>query len=343
MRTLPASPTVAVLGATGAVGRVMLSILAERGFPASEVRAIATVRSKGTEVPFGEESLIVETIEDRGLGGIDLVLVDTPDEVARELAPKAVEAGAIAVDNSAAWRMEPAVPLVVPEVNPGDLEGHTGLIASANCTTIALVLPLAALHRRFGAERVVASSYQAVSGAGQPGVEELREQAAKMYEHLDALGVGEGEGIVPDPEVFPAPVAFNVIPLVGSPRDEGYTGEEWKLVHETRKIMGLPGLPVTGTCVRVPSVTGHGVSAHVVFEREPDLDGALEALAEFPGIELVDLPTAQASAGRDECLVGRVRRDPHDPRALVFFSACDNLRKGAALNSVQIAEHLLPA
>lgn len=341
MRTLPARPQVAVLGATGAVGRVMVRLLHERRFPAANVRVIATRRSKGQRLEFGDETLVVETLEDRGFEGLDLVIVDTPDEVARALAPKAVESGAIVVDNSAAWRLEPDVPLVVPEVNPHDLERHTGLVASPNCTTIALVVPLHALHRAFGVERVVVSSYQSVSGAGQRGIEELRAQAGKLAEHIDALAVGEADGLVPRPELFPAPAAFNVIPLVGSAGEGGFTGEERKMVDEGRKIMGLPDLAISGTCVRVPSVVGHGVSVHARFSRKVDVRKALSALEAAEGVEVVELPTAILAAGKDSCFVGRVRRDPHDENALWFFATCDNLRKGAALNAVQIAEALV--
>lgn len=342
MKRLGPKPRVAVLGATGAVGRVMLGLLAERAFPATSVRAIATARSQGREIPFGGGTLVVDTLDQGGFEGLDLVLIDTPDEVALELAPKAVAAGAIVVDNSAAWRLEPDVPLVVPEINPHDLEAHKGIIASPNCTTIAFVVPLDVLHKRFGAQRVVVSSYQSVSGAGQGGIEELREQAAKLADQIDALAAGEIEGLAPEPHLFPATAAFNVIPLIGSPRDQGYTNEEWKMVFEARKIMGTPDLSVSGTCVRVPAVVGHGVSVHARFEREVNVEEATAALSDAEGVEVVELPTALLAAGKDPCFVGRIRRDPHDDHALWFFATCDNLRKGAALNAVQIAEKLLP-
>lgn len=342
MRNLPSRPRVAVLGATGAVGRVMVGLLAERKFPATSVRAIATSRSRGRELAFGEETLIVDTLADRGFEDLDLVLVDTPDDAARELAPRAAAAGAIVVDNSAAWRQEPGVPLVVPEINPHDLEDHQGIIASPNCTTIAFVLPLNVLHSTFGVERVVVSSYQSVSGAGQAGIEELREQAGKLAEQIDALAAGEVEGLVTEPQVFPALAAFNVIPLIGSPRDHGYTNEEWKMVFEARKIMGLPELAISGTCVRVPAVVGHGVSVYARFERPVSVEKATSELSGAEGVEVVDLPTSLLAAGKDPCFVGRIRSDPHDDHALWFFATCDNLRKGAALNAVQIAERLLP-
>ncbi|MGH2706418.1 MAG: aspartate-semialdehyde dehydrogenase [Actinomycetota bacterium] len=341
MKRLAARPRTAVVGATGVVGRTMLDLLEERRFPASEVVAVATARSAGRSLPFGDHSLTVRAIDPGVFDGIDLVLLDTPDDAAREWAPVAVEHGAVVVDNSAAWRMEASVPLVVPEVNPDDLEGHTGIIASPNCTTIGVVLPLAALHRRFGLEDVVIASYQAVSGAGRGGIEELAEQARKLSDQIESLGSAEGADAAPTGRMFPAPIAFNVIPQAGSLRDAGYTSEEWKLLHESRKILGLPELRVTATCVRVPTVAGHGAAVHARFSEPVDVEAALEALAGAPGVELAELPTALLSAGRDSSYVGRVRADLADERSLWFFCACDNLRKGAALNAVQIAEHLL--
>jgi aspartate-semialdehyde dehydrogenase len=339
---LPEHPHVAVVGATGVVGRVMLGILRERGFPASKVTPLASARSAGKEIAYGDTTLVVRELSAESLQGVDLALLDTPDEVARRWAPVAVEAGAVAVDNSAAWRMDDHVPLVVPEVNPHDLEGHPGIIASPNCTTIGVVLPLAAIHAAFGIESVVVASYQAVSGAGEAGVDELKEQVAKLAFELDAMGAGDPGGLSPEPRAFPAPIAFNVVPKAGSVKEGGYTSEEWKLLHETRKIMGLPNLKVTATCVRVPTVTGHGAAVHVRCASEVDLDAAMAALDAAPGVTVTELPTAVMAAGRDDSFVGRVRVDPGDPRALWFFCTCDNLRKGAALNAVQIAERLLP-
>lgn len=341
MKRLRGSPRVAVVGATGAVGRVMLELLAERKFPAAEVRAFATERSRGRRVQFGEQALVVETLDDRGFAGIELALMDTPDGVSRELVPMAIEAGAVVVDNSGAWRLEDHVPLVVPEINPEALERHDGIVASPNCTTIAVVLPLFALHKRFGIERVVVASYQSVSGAGQAGVEELREQVTKVGEEIERPGWDEIMGRISEPRVFPGPIVFNVIPQIGSLGDEGYTGEEWKLMAESRKIMGLPDLDLTATCVRVPTLVGHGAAVHARFAEELSAESALIALQDAEGVEVVDLPTPLLSAGRDRCYVGRVRRDQNDRHALWFFAACDNLRKGAALNAVQIAERLL--
>lgn len=342
MRKLPASPKVAVVGATGAVGRVMLDLLFRREFPASGVRAFATQRSAGRTVDFGGESLVVEAIDRGVFEGIDLVFIDTPDDIALKLAPQARDAGAIVIDKSAAWRMDEGVPLVVPEINADALEDHEGLIASPNCTTTVVVLPLYPLHLRFGLERAVVASYQSASGAGRGGTEELMNQAAKLVDQEPALAVGEVWGFIPEPSAFVAPVAFNVVPLVGSESDLGYTGEEWKMVHESRKIMGLPDVPISATCVRVPTVVGHGAAVHCRFSRETDADEAISVLANAEGVEPVDLPTALLAAGKDPCYVGRVRKDPFDDFSLWFFSSCDNLRKGAALNAVQIAERLLP-
>lgn len=343
---LPAHPRVAIVGATGVVGRVMLGLLEERSFPASEVIAIASARSAGRRVPFAGGELIVKALEASVFEGVDLVVMDTPDEVAREWAPVAAAAGAIVVDNSAAWRNDDEVPLVCPEVNASALAGAAkGIVASPNCTTLGVVVPLAALHRRYGLEKVIVSSYQSVSGAGAMGIDELREQVEKLAGQpgaIEGLGTGAGLDLYPAAQAFPAPIAFNAVPRAGSPRPAGYTSEEVKLDTETRKIMGLPHLQVTATCVRVPTVVGHGASVWARFANPVDVEEATEALAQAEGVEVVDLPTPLSSAGRDPSLVGRIRPDLNDDHALCFFCACDNLRKGAALNAVQIAEALLP-
>ena len=331
---------IAVVGATGAVGTVMLGLLAERRFPANEVVAIASRRSEGKKLPFGSGTVTVKALEKGVFEGVEIAIMDTPDEVAKEWAPVAVAEGAIVVDNSAAWRMDAAVPLVVPEINPEAAFTHKGIIASPNCTTIGVVVPLWPLHRAFGLERVVVSSYQAVSGAGQAGVDELSEQSAKLYSQFDALSIGDVEGLAPEPREFAATIAFNVVPIIGSEREMGYTSEEWKLLHESRKIMGLSQLDVSGTCVRVPTVTGHGASVLAWFTHEVDVDHATEALTHAQGVRLTDVPTPIDAAGGNDCLVGRIRRHQTDSHALWFFSASDNLRKGAALNAIQIAELL---
>jgi len=270
-----------------------------------------------------------------------LVLLDTPDEVARDWAPVAVNQGGVVVDNSAAWRMEDGVPLVVPEVNPQDALEHSGIIASPNCTTVGVVVPLGALHRKFGLRRVIVSSYQATSGAGSLGVEELREQTQKMAAEIDALVAGGAEAVQPAGDVFAAPIAFNLIPQIGSVKEQGFTSEEWKLTFETRKIIGLPDLEAIATCVRVPTFVGHGASVWAEFDQDVDMSEAAAALAQAPGVELSDLPNPHSAVGTDPCYVGRLRPDPGNRKALCFFTVSDNLRKGAALNAVQIAELLL--
>ena len=338
---VPSSPKVAVVGATGAVGRVLLDLMIERAFPASEVVAVASQRSAGRRIPFGDSELTVVALGKGVFEGVDIAVMDTPDEIAEEWAPIAVKEGALVVDNSAAWRMDPEVPLVVPEINPQALATHRGIIASPNCTTIDVIVPLWALHNRFGVRKVVVSSYQAVSGAGQAGIDELRDQADKLYTQIDALGRGDIDGIIGEPSTFPAPIAFNVIPQIGGIKELGYTGEEWKLLHESRKIMGLAELDVTGTCVRVPTVVGHGASVLAWFEQDVDVAEATRVLSTADGVQVVDIPTPLAAAGKDGCFVGRIRQHTSDPKALWYFSASDNLRKGAALNTIQIAEALL--
>jgi aspartate-semialdehyde dehydrogenase len=327
----------------------MLGLLEERSFPAAEVVAIASARSAGRLLPFAGQSLTVKALDENSLAGIDLVLLDTPDDIARQWGPLAAAAGAVVIDNSAAWRTDDEVPLVCPEVNAAALAGTVkGIIASPNCTTLGVVLPLGALHAAFGLEKVVVSSYQSVSGAGLGGIDELREQVEKIAAEpgaIDALTQGDAGpsgGLLGAPVAFPAPIAFNVIPRAGSLRDHGYTSEEAKLDFETRKILGLPGLEITATCVRVPTVVGHGASVWARFSQPVDVEAATKVLAGAAGVEVCDLPTPLGAAGRDPSYVGRIRRDLGDPRALCFFCACDNLRKGAALNAVQIAEALLP-
>lgn len=319
----------------------MLQILEERKFPASEVVAIASARSAGRQIPFGDESITVKALDEGALEAIDLVLLDTPDEVAREWAPRAAKAGAVVVDNSAAWRMDPEVPLVVPEVNPGAAFSHKGIIASPNCTTIGMAVPLGALHARFRVRRVIVSSYQSTSGAGQAGIDELSRQSSAAGALLDAAATAGTGGFEAATDAFAAPIVFNVIPAVGSVKEEGFTSEELKMLNETRKIFDLADLALHATCVRVPTVVGHGASVYAEFEQETDLGAALDAIESVPGVVLTDLPNPLQAAGTDPCYVGRLRRDPFNSRALSFFTVSDNLRKGAALNTVQIAELLL--
>lgn len=339
---------VVLVGATGAVGTEMLSILEQRGFPLDELVPVATARSAGKRLPFGGEELEVVTLTQSVFEGADIALFDVPDDVARQWAPRAAVAGAVVVDNSAAWRMDADVPLVVPEVNPHAVDDRPKrIIASPNCTTLAMVVPVAALHERVGLTRLILASYQAASGSGRPGVEELWGQTVEAVSEPEAVTTGRAGAVVRAGATFDHPLAFNVIPQCGSFKEDGYTSEELKLCHETRKIMGLDDLRVTATCVRVPVVVGHGVAVHAEFEDTLSVEDAREILGKAPGVELVDDPTANVyptplgAAGRDACYVGRVRQDPFDPRALELFCVADNLRKGAALNTVQVAELLV--
>jgi aspartate-semialdehyde dehydrogenase len=339
----------AVVGATGAVGSEILSILEERSFPIDELVPIASPRSAGRRLRFRDSDWEVVALGADVFDGVDVALFDVPDELALEWAPVAAGAGATVVDNSAAFRMDPEVPLVVPEINPDEV-GHAprSIIASPNCTTLAMVVPLAALHRRAGLRRLILASYQAASGSGKGGIDELWDQSERVAKEADAVRAGLARDVLEPGETFAHPIAMNVIPQCGSVREEGYTSEELKLCHETRKIMALPDLPVSATCVRVPVVVGHGVAVHAEFDRPITPDEARGVLAEAPGVELVDdpdagvYPTPLAAAGRDPCYVGRIRQDLFDPAALELFCVADNLRKGAALNTVQIAELLLP-
>jgi aspartate-semialdehyde dehydrogenase len=341
-------PSVGVVGATGLVGGEMLRVLEERSFPVSRLRAYASVRSEGRRLPFAGGHVVCEVLAEGCFDGLDLVIVDVDDPLALEWAPRAVAAGARVIDNSAAFRMDPQVPLVVAEVNPGDLaEMPKGIASCPNCTTMVLVTALAPLHRAATIDRLVVSTYQSVSGAGQLGMRELDAQWTKLEGHVEEL---RRAGAHPDPvvegDVWPKPIAGNVIPLAGSLREAGYTSEEWKLVHETRKILHAESLRVSATCVRVPVYVGHAMSANVEFARPMRREEAAELLAAAPGVVLVDggdgSPTPQDAAGIDPVLVGRLREDPSNPGAIDLWVAGDNLRKGAALNAVQMAEALLP-
>jgi aspartate-semialdehyde dehydrogenase len=339
---------IAVVGATGAVGSEILSILEERSFRVDELVPVASPRSAGRKLTFGDSQFEVVALAPRVFEGVDIVLFDVPDELALEWAPVAAKAGATVVDNSAAFRMDPEVPLVVPEINPEAVtEAPRSIIASPNCTTLAMVVPLAALHRVAGLSRLILASYQAASGSGKGGIDELWDQSERVAKEADAVRAGLGRDVLVAGETFAHPIAMNVIPQCGSVRDHGYTSEELKLCHETRKIMGLPELRVSATCVRVPVMVGHGVAVHAEFDRPITPDEARSILAGAPGVELVDrvedgvYPTPLEAAGRDACYVGRIRQDLFDPRALELFCVADNLRKGAALNTVQIAELLV--
>jgi aspartate-semialdehyde dehydrogenase len=337
---------VAVVGATGAVGTEMLRILAERSFPLAQLRLIATARSAGRRITYEGEELVVVEISDRAFEGIDVALFDTPDAAALEWIPRAKGAGAVCIDNSAAWRMDDEVPLIIPEINADAVQKHNGVIANPNCTAVTLLMPLAPLHRAAGCTRVVAASYQSVSGAGVAGVEDLYEQTEKLLPERDAVRRGRVEGFVPAGRAFVHPIAFNVIPHVGSFDAAGTTSEERRVAEETCKILEAT-IDVFSTCVRVPSIAGHGVAAWAEFSRRVAPDEARRVLASAEGVALEDdpasnrYPTILGAAGEDKAVVGRIRSDPANAQALAFFSTCDNLRKGAALNAVQIAELLV--
>ncbi|MGC5615423.1 aspartate-semialdehyde dehydrogenase [Georgenia sp. Z1491] len=337
---------VAVVGATGQVGRVMRELLAQRELSPADVRFVATARSAGTRLPFRGEEIVVEDIETADLAGIDVALFSAGGGTSREWAPRFAEAGAVVVDNSSAFRKDPEVPLVVSEVNPHAVAARPkGIVANPNCTTMAAMPALKALHEAAGLVRLTVTSYQAVSGSGLAGVRELAGQVrAGVTQDIEALALDGGAVDLPAPEVYAEPIAFNVVALAGSIVDDGSreTDEEQKLRNESRKILELPELRVSGTCVRVPTFTGHGMSVNAEFEREIGPEQALEVLATAPGVALDDLPTPLKGTGRDETLVGRVRADGAAPdgRGIAMFVVGDNLRKGAALNTVQIGELL---
>ncbi len=336
---------VGVFGATGQVGAVMRSVLAERDFPAESVRFFASTRSAGRTLQWGGD-VVVEDVTGADFTGIDIALFSCGSKASLELAPRVAAAGAVVIDNSSAWRMDPEVPLVVPEVNPEALRSiPKGIVANPNCTTMVAMPVLKPLHDRAGLRRVVVSTYQAVSGAGLAGTAELDEQVRKVVDGAAALA-HDGRAVeMPAPVKFLEPIAFNVIPLAGRLVDDGSleTDEEQKWRNESRKILGLPDLLVACTCVRVPVFTGHGMALNVEFERPLGPEAALRILAGAPGVELSDVPTPLKVAGGDTSLVGRIRRDATVPNGLSMFVVGDNLRKGAALNAVQIAEALAGA
>jgi aspartate-semialdehyde dehydrogenase len=337
-----------VVGATGAVGTQIMKILEERDWPATELIPVASPRSAGRKLSFQGGVVQVRALDTGVFEGADVALFDVSDELSREWAPAAAEAGSVVVDNSGAWRMDPQVPLVVPEVNPEAISDRSkGIIASPNCTTLAMVVPLAALHRAAPVVRVIAASYQAASGSGMPGVDELWDQTERIAKEADEAREGRAGDVLQGGDTFVHPIAMNVIPRCGSLKEDGYTSEELKLCNETRKIMSLPNLRVTATCVRVPVMVGHGVALHAEFARAITPDEARSILTAAPGVEVLDdpasdvYPTPLQAAGKDASFVGRIRQDPFDANALEMFCVADNLRKGAALNTVQIAELLL--
>jgi len=337
-------PVVAVVGATGQVGAVMRRLLDERDFPLESVRFLASARSAGTTLPWRGTEIVVEDAATADLTGIDIALFSAGGATSKALAPKYAAAGAVVIDNSSAWRMDPDVPLIVSEVNPQALaDVRKGIIANPNCTTMAAMPVLRPLHDEAGLRRLVVSTYQAVSGSGLAGVEELDTQVRAAVEQDAAALVHDGSAVIlPEPKKYVRPIAFDVIPLAGSIVDDGSneTDEEQKLRNESRKILGIPELLVSGTCVRVPVFTGHSLSINAEFDSALSVERALELLAAAPGVEVTDVPTPLQAAGQDPSYVGRVRQDPGvaDGKGLALFVSNDNLRKGAALNAVQIAE-----
>jgi aspartate-semialdehyde dehydrogenase len=335
---------VAIVGATGQVGVVLRTLLAERAFPVDEMRYLASSRSAGSILSWGDRDVVVEDAFACDLSGIDLALCSAPASVSRRLSPLMAEAGAIVIDNSSAWRMDPDVPLVVPEANVDALSSiPKGIVANPNCTTMVAIPVLKPLHDAAGLRRLIVSTYQAVSGGGVDAVRELAEQLAKTADRAADLTFDGASVDYPPSSVYPVPIAHNVIPLQFSIVDDGSleTDEEQKYRNEARKILGIPDLAVTCTCVRVPVFTGHSAAIVAEFSREISVEEAVTVLSTAPGVELTDLPTPLMAAGRDVSYVGRVRRAQGGTNALALFVAGDNLRKGAALNVVQIAEALV--
>jgi aspartate-semialdehyde dehydrogenase len=324
----------AILGATGAVGSTILRVLEERSFPLDELRLLASPRSAGAVRRFAGRDITVQAVGPGSFDGIDIAIFSAGATRSREWAPQAVAAGAVVVDNSSAFRMDDGVPLVVADVNPHAAHAHAGVIANPNCSTMQLMPVLAVLHRRSPLEHVTVATYQSVSGTGQTAIDALRAQSAAVL-----------AGEEPPAGVYAHQIAFNVLPFAGSLVDDGSfeTDEEKKLRNESRKILDIPDLAVSGTCVRVPVFTGHSLSLNVEFERPISVERALELLADAPGVVVSDIPNPLEAAGQDPCYVGRIRQDDGVPdgRGLALFVSNDNLRKGAALNAIQIAELLV--
>ncbi len=337
---------IGVVGATGQVGAAMRQILAERNFPVSEIRYFASSRSAGTTLDWKGSQITVEDAATADPSGLDIALFSSGAASSRELAPKFAAAGVIVIDNSSAWRMDPDVPLIVSEVNPGEIiNARKGIIANPNCTTMAAMPVLKPLHDEAGLVRVIASTYQAVSGSGLAGVDELDKQAREVVDRAREFTHDGAAVAFPASNKFVKPIAFNVLPYAGKYVDDDSleTDEEQKLRNESRKILDIADLRVSGTCVRVPVFTGHSLSINAEFERPISVARAIEVLGHAPGVTLCDIPTPLEAAGQDPCYVGRIRQDSSvdGGRGLVLFVSNDNLRKGAALNAVQIAELFL--
>jgi len=345
---------VAVLGATGLVGRTFLRVLEERNFPVKELRPLASERSEGKTVKFQGKDVPVRAARADSFDGIDLAFFSVDEEISKEMAPLAARAGAIVIDDSAAWRMDPTIPLVVPEVNGEDAFKHNGIIAGPNCSTIQMVVALAPLHRANPITRIIVDSYQAVSGTGSAAIDELRDQTFAIVDAKRAANGKGAEGTAPlspfavdqPHSAYPHPIAFNVLPHIGGFRDNGYTSEEMKLVNETRKIMHAPDIAISATTVRVPVELGHSEAVHAELTHPMTAAEVRQILAAAPGVAVVDEPAESQyplplqAAGRDEVFVGRIRNDISHPHGVAMWIVSDNLRKGAALNAVQVAELL---
>jgi len=338
-------PSLAVVGATGAVGTVMLDILSNRKDVYGEIRLIASARSAGKKLMCRGEELTVVALSPEAFDGIDIAMFDVPDEVSKEWAPIAASKGAVVVDNSGAFRMDDQVPLVVPEVNPEQIKNRPkGIISNPNCTTLSMIVAIGALHNQYGLKELVVASYQAASGAGQPGLDILREQINLVANTNSGDSAGDSRKVIKDFGPFSAPLALNVIPWAGSLKQDGYSSEELKVRNESRKILGLKNLKVSATCVRVPVLTTHSLAVHAIFDKEVSRQVAQDVLKNAAGVELVDdpenhkFPTPADVVGTDPTWVGRVRKSLDDPNAIDLFVCGDNLRKGAALNTAQIAE-----
>jgi len=338
-------PSLAVVGATGAVGTVMLDILSTREDVWGEIRLIASARSAGKKLRCRGEELTVVALSPEAFEGIDVAMFDVPDEVSAHWAPIASQRGVVCVDNSGAFRMDTQVPLVVPEVNPGEIRNRPkGIISNPNCTTLSMIVAIGALHKRYKLTELVVASYQAASGAGQAGIDALRAQMQEVAGSNVGDSAGDIRTRVKGFGPFPSPLALNVIPWAGSLKSDGYTSEELKVRNESRKILGLDKLKVSATCVRVPVITTHSLAVHAVFEEEVNQQEAQKILANSAGVKLVDdpanhvFPTPADAVGTDLTWVGRVRKSLDNPKALDLFVCGDNLRKGAALNTAQIAE-----
>ena len=330
------SYNVAVVGATGIVGQELLGILVKRGFPVRSLKLLASPRSAGKKIPFGEQDIEVEALSHDSFEGCDLVFNAIPDETSKEYSPSAVKAGAIVIDKTGAWRMDPNVPLVVPEINGADVLDHKGIIATPNCATTPVVMALWPIHKVNPVKRIVAATYQSVSGTGGPAVTELRNMARQVL---------DDEPVTPD--VYPHQIAFNLIPEIGSWKDDDYTSEELKLVNETRKIFHEPNIAITATCVRVPTFVSHAAAVFAELTEPMSADRVREVMASQPGVVIQDdprnsvYPQPWTAAGEDPVYVGRIRRDISHPNGIAFWTVGDNLRKGAALNALQIAEELI--